>query len=330
MTNCEELSTDGSPGGGSGTVGVVDDSALFVSITDAKNYEYFMHQLGDFDKDCAIKPTATADGDISIQCVVDVPEEDLNFNPVTLLLNVPRNMCHYVTKRAYWFENWRIETGPATVDVSVNTGTGAVVVNVGTANATTGAAECAYDYSLTDSDYPNCCLGAYSYILRSTTGATTTVTTTTQEWGGDISSCIAGPGTYLDPKNRAGYPVGTLQYVEEDGLSEAIEILSPMSTLSPNIMTANYQEGLESGTTPTPVSRGQQSYEYECLDRAHEVLGRILVYIREWNEYSEFIKKDSGDPDSSGFEGFPPGTYDVNDHDDWGDYGATTWPNLLF
>ena len=50
-------------------------------------------------------------------------------------------------------------------------------------------------------------------------------------------------------------------------------------------------------------------FEFECLDRAGEILHKILLMIREWNTYEEFIDfynqggNDSADPDVEGEEG---------------------------
>ena len=64
-------------------------------------------------------------------------------------------------------------------------------------------------------------------------------------------------------------------------------------------------------------------YTFECYDNAEELLARVRLVVREWNEESQLDA--SGDPDTEGTE--PVSGTPLNDRRDWADAtpGADTF-----
>ena len=113
---------------------------------------------------------------------------------------------------------------------------------------------------------------------------------------------------------------------------------------SSNLHAANYIQTNTFATLPDAFSpplgttsfRPNPYYLFECLTETREVVGRVRLEVREWNDKAEFDLQTAGDPDTGGAEpGWPTpppsGGYPVNDYDDWDDFialgGFTGFPD---
>ena len=106
--------------------------------------------------------------------------------------------------------------------------------------------------------------------------------------------------------------------------TKSFDVLSPMSfQYSTNLYAANYVSTTPAASGPF-ASPANVSYDWGCFDEAGEKYARIGVQIQEWNLNSEYAKKSSGDPNSTGTE--TDFSNPKNDLQDWGDYGVTNYP----
>ena len=168
----------GSGGSGGETAGeTVSD--LFVAVGNTGELNSHVRTVGSFTTKCTIPSTTTAINDV--QCIVDVPEGNLNFYGIKFNYNIPSGMCRYLRRTTYWYYNQEIGVGPTQVylEKSIN-GDGVTTgyrcgenggplgpcsslteYNVNTEDNTV---TCAYDKSSVGS--ANCCFGSYRYILE--------------------------------------------------------------------------------------------------------------------------------------------------------------------
>jgi hypothetical protein len=230
-----------------------------------------------------------------------------------------------------------------------------------------GTPKCSYDYSSPSNSNPNCCEGDYRLTVHKWNkdkldsaglpdpGYENPVTSD-RSWGGRLSSCYAGPafdvpGVQL---TSGGWPKTDIYYVEGTGVNKSLEPPTPLSKGTGTVYLANHFELIDDLTSlpeaathslanlpvalRSPYVNRRDAYEFRCLDRAQETLARIRVYVKEWNQYSEFLAK--GDPYTGGSEpGF--GNDDINDFNEWytldaralssGKFpGSTRYPYLSF
>ncbi|MGE3758026.1 MAG: hypothetical protein AB7H97_09725, partial [Pseudobdellovibrionaceae bacterium] len=183
-----------------GTSEKPSDSKFYVYAKISQNAEIYTHkkitdasEAADpkWEKKCEIDLDATSAADRNLNCLVEVHEADLYFLGVSLEFNVPKSYkCHNLALRPYFFERYNIGTGPTTFTENRDAdGIPISVTGTDVALATDGTARCAYDYTL--SKGPNCCLGDYVKTINT---AGSGATTERGSWGGDIKSCLSGPG----------------------------------------------------------------------------------------------------------------------------------------
>jgi len=202
-----------------------------------------------------------------------------------------------------------------------------------------GEPKCNFDHTQPDTDRPNCCTGKYSLVVRTWNGAGATPgyqsTSTLVDWGGKESNCLAGAAMDTQSRDKDGHPETDISYVEGTGLNRTYTINSPLKlqTFS-NLYAANYFDPADHAPNTVPKGhilipfgyRSSPYYELDCLDRALEYKARIRIMIREWNTYSEWQKKGSGDSNVIGFEPNPWGAYGLGDLFDWGNF-PLVYPN---
>jgi hypothetical protein len=137
------------------------------------------------------------------------------------------------------------------------------------------------------------------------------------EWGGELSSCIAGTALETQELDSQGFPMDKIHFVEATGFTEDYKIpsLEEMGRGS-SVYTANYYHSGDTGyihgsrtvippvhpalKTPSKLFSGggrapQLFYEWQCLDRTHEVLARIRVQVQEWDEENEWESGSDAD-----------------------------------
>lgn len=190
---------------------------------------------------------------------------------------------------------------------------------------------CCYDHSKRSSFAPDCCSGRLIYQPRfwnDDENAFSSGDSVTLKWEQQtLSQCLSGAA--MDAawiKGPGGYPLIEIRQVLDKGLNAEFvpsPLISRGGTLEhASLYFANYfKPSQHSGlpdSTPVPLNRdfGNPHYEFICMDRAREVLARIRMSVREWNEFGEFSLGTSGDPDTVGAEtDFPE--YTLDDFSDW-------------
>jgi hypothetical protein len=216
---------------------------------------------------------------------------------------------------------------------------------------------CQFDYSAFDG--PNCCTGRYSLTITNldASGVPTT-NTSISEWGGDPKACIDGAAVDIDAKSLAGFPIGTIQFIEGMGKNGVMEVpsLLQLNTDSrkagSNLYAANFFNfnfaGYVASGSPGPVpspflsaprafsAEGRKKlggapapfYEVQCLNRSREILARIQVQVREWNDYAALEARTN--PDNVGNESyfdFFQNAAPINDYTDFGN--VTRYPRFF-
>lgn len=324
VSNDDDFDVPTSSGDGDNPpVGTVTQSSFYVRAYDTGRYLTHTRLSSDFDTACEI---ASSDTYEDIVCYIDINEGDLYYNGIEFQYNVPANMCKYLTRSTYWYYNYEVGTGPATGTINIDKDSDTYTCDLDGAgsqncsaetevklDADTGLLSCIYDHTLTDG--PNCCMGSYEFDVLTTESATTTQSVLKGKWGGDIESCIGGPGkTSWEHYSKTGYPSNVITYAD-DGLNSTYSITAPIE--SPNGGTtwnvANFYT--ETGTphshtgfidtvttsslpyfvapiddrNGSAVSTANIGYTFACLGESHEIKNRITVYVREWDVYSDFL-----------------------------------------
>ncbi len=295
--------------------------------------------------ECRIETSDTGD-DRDIFCIAEIEELDLFFSDLTLQYHVPPSMCSYVRFVPYHF--WAYEPGAGPTATSHEVLSNGTINDV--LNTSNGVPQCDYKYE----DGPNCCTGEFAQTITTyNTDGTFETDTTNQEWGGNPASCLSGPA--LSPEWQGyigddGYPQARLEYVEGVGFNNTFKITGAIRSkfgsdqlFRNNVWAANFYNptdhpaasgngyvlGSNDGDRPVAlripdtvtgldIYMPEDSYILSCLDRADEVLARIRLMIRDWND-AEIVS--GGNPDDTGTDpGFPDDS--LNDRYDWLDIGA--------
>lgn len=217
---------------------------------------------------------------------------------------------------------------------------------------------CPFDYTDVIDDGKNCCTGNYDLLVRSDGK----VTNTQPAWGGSLANCFQGPGLdeydHFASDDLPSYLISNVDTTS--GLNSSFTVTAPIEKTGigqPQVYAANYYKASEHNNVtawgaltpgdddvPGPMQvirdyRGVGSsahFLYECLDSNFEVIARIRVVAREWNELAELeslISTGSGDADTEGLETDPTNsesdsvsepTSCKNDHADWKDIEEAT------
>ncbi len=329
MMGCESEDDSDSSTNGSVVPGVVDANGGFnVKINNPVNTDHYIHRSTSFDTACAVASNETNFANQDIICIVEVEELAGANTGVKMVLNAPPGMCKYVWHLPYYYYGRQHGTGPTAIVANFDAdgnfvSAGSSITGPGTFSST-GEATCNYNYSAAEG--PDCCYG--SYTLRTVTP--TSDTTTTQEWTGKPGNCAAGSGKISAQLSKEqNLPMGKY-YFGGSGFNQEFDtgersIIDSDSSL----FYANYY----SGTAPAAFMLASSYpanpyYTWVCLDDAEEVVARIRVQIREWNESSEFELGATGNPDTTGTE--PNWGMSVNDFRDWLDIftGGDGYPGM--
>lgn len=315
---------------------VVNSLGFFLNITNT-TFTSILHEADNtygstvgttnFTTDCKISDDGNAVG-TDLFCVAEVQELDLYFNTLTLQYHVPSNMCTYFRLSPYYFYSYEPGSGPsqASHDVLAN---GTIVDNLNTVN---GEPYCNYDYR--SASGPNCCIGSYTDVTVTYASDGSFVRSqSTKSWGGAVSNCLQGPAMTTQVKSTNGFPRATVYYVSGTGINDIYTMTHSLSQISSNVYTANfYNLSDNSGSKPISLQAPaavsdsalqiapNDTYDFQCLDKAREIKSRIRLMIREWNTADEF--HEGGNPDETGTEPNFPGQ-SSNDHLDWKDFGNT-------
>lgn len=250
-----------------------------------------------------------------IDCLMDVNELDLYVLGVRYDIHVPEGMCDMLLHIPYVHANYALGVGPDRVAYTVETdGTYSDELN-----SMNGKPYCPYDHSRIDPRAPNCCFGTYT--LQITSRESGNITSEQRTWGGRRGDCFYGggyvqEGASFDPQ---GLPMSYFVHTEADVHVEHVVFEGISDKYSSNLALANYFDPDDhGGSAPAGLTApgARPYYQAECLDDAGEIIARIRLSVREWNEEAEFF--GGGDPDTTGIEpGWQSGLIDIDDLSDW-------------
>ncbi len=315
-------------------IGKVDDAAGFyvrARVTDETPYTTHQNEA-DFDTKCS-----TTKGDV--YCIVDVPENSLHFNGITLQFNIPTTMCSYLLVSPYYYyryypaytssiEVYVDSVGNRGLDTNPTDGKGLVETPV--------SETCAGDY--TAAKGPNCCEGNY-VLTTHTWNATDKVydppKIEMKQWSGKLSNCLSGPAMKTQTFDEDGFPKPTEYFIEEKGKNDVYKVDSPISlSKRTNLYAANFFRPSEhSAFNPQqPPGIVEPFYRFSCLDRAKDTIAEIRVAVREWDTQADLNnrKNDPTKHDRPGeFEDAPFNTRRLNDWLDWRDYYDPDIPDYI-
>lgn len=319
------------------TPGVINALAGFnVKPKLPKGTNYYIHRDGNFSQSCVVDPASTAQVDRDIMCTLEIEELEGLFHGLEMVLNVPPDMCSYITYKPYYFFGLPWGRGPTQIELQYNADgeyqTG--FVTAGSNGGVTPEGEPFCDFNHT-SVGANCCIGQVQ-IIKKVTGQPDS--SSFHSWEGKVGNCVAGPGAAAERDELDNLPLADILKAD-DGASKTFIVENSLKKGVGSIYFANYFDGtLGVDTFPSPFYwdpispvmrkyRANPYYEWICLNDAMEYRARIRVRVREWNEVEEFLLGALGDPDTTGaetgFTGQP-----INDLWDWADYLVGAPPDV--
>ena len=295
----------------------------------------------------------------TIICILDVPEFEFMVRDLHLIYNFPEGMCEDTAVALPWHFNYPIYRGPVVEecgggdsgddpDAEEESGYRCNTQGLSTCNGTCYENE--EDLCPHDEGGPICCSGG-----EQSSG---------EAWEPDREKCFGGPGPAVKQSDFKPFENIFIQALPDGGLRRTISLTQLLElSLSPsNVSHANYLKDLDRPPgdlskvkrSTLPVFLQRSSYEYPprlffqfaCLDSAGEVLHEILLLIREWNTFEEFIAfhdsggRDEGDPDVEGDEGedcvdenrlnVDNRSHRCNDLNDLEDYSSSQYPKVKY
>ena len=350
----KKASIEGATGGNNTTTPTTDPTVgttptetagFFVKLsnTDAVSYTHkadvsYGSDAGttNWDTECRID-VGTAKSAADLFCITEMEELDLYFTKLKVQYHLPASMCSYVRLRPYYFYAFEPGTGPTTVSYEVYSD-GTIVDHL---NSVGGSPYCKYNYTGQYAGAPNCCIGNYSQtVVTYASDGSSSPEVSAGSWGGLQSACLSGPAMDTQEKTTNGFPRVTTTYIEGTGINTTYDITANRSSMIStrriisNVRTANFYKpsehtggipiGMQAPSAVSGSTATQDTYDFECLDRAGELNARIRLMIREWNTDTDVNGDDNfvegGDPDLEGDEVNFPGMVS-NDHYDWKDFG---------
>lgn len=327
-----------SSGSGSSNGSIVNSAGFFAELTNDELEDSTVLHIADaaygsdvgttnFSSECKV-PYGTTGAAADIFCILEIEELDLYFNDLVIQVHVPSDMCSYLKVKPYSFYRFEAHDGPGTVHYQNNADGSITDIS----NSSNGVPVCNYDYSA--NGYGNCCTGNYSLVVDTIdSSGNTTTNTTTGEWGGHAGNCVTGPATStqtIDTTYKT--PINSIYYVDGVGFNRTYTIPKAINTYQTNIWASNFYNPSdhaaskpEAMTAPSAAEIADanerylpnDTYSWECLDRAEDLLGRIRIMIREWNTD---VLAQGGNPDVTGADPIDA-TQPLNDRNDWLDWG---------
>jgi hypothetical protein len=330
----EIIPYSGADGGVEPPEGFPEDS-FGIAISEDITYPIRIRQLNTRNQACSVKQGSP---EAEITCVIEMDELDLYALGLKYDIVAPKGMCDFIFYSSYMFENFEIGEGPKNVSWTVDEN-GQITDEV---NSVDGAPRCAFDYSWQYSSAaaaPNCCIGSYNRKVNHIIPAKEEggepeekITESTEMWNGNPAECYHG-AAYIDKDvifGADGWPMMKFIYIDRKALVKKVEYHGLSAHFWSNVPLASFYDPVDHENDMPVAFKGIDSrpfYNFECLDDAEEIIARIRLIVREWNEEAEFDA--DGDPDSEGIE--PGWETLLNDITDWADLtpGNTEYPEIL-
>lgn len=284
------------------------------------DYEARLYQT-ESGADCSVEVPDDFTSYANIECTYDISELDLYGSGLSFELFVPDNSCDFLVYDFYIYEAWEVGEGPVDVSYTIDkNGQITDTVNYESAPA------CPYNYQLIDEQFPNCCTGFYTLTVNNE--ASGEVTKEKYAWDGNVADCYDGAG-FADPEfeeDPLGFPLAKIVPLYGDSFSKRFDWGSISDRYFSNIPLANYYDPSDhDGTMPAGFTgeHAREFYSFRCYDSAEELLAKIELVVREWNEESELLS--DGDPNTTGTE--VGSNEPIDDRDDWatGTPGSDTY-----
>jgi len=241
-------------------------SELFVTVPDTIDYLNFSSVAGSYSQRCFFTNGSIVN---DLTCVIEAGELALFFDGIKFQYNVPANQCNYISTKPYWYYNYEIGTGPATVSATiVKNASGTVISSACTVDGvgpfacdtpTPPAAWNDITFDISDEITPkckydttdveggaNCCLGKYNLTTQIITSEETPPPTTEfgKSWGGDVGFCIGGAGkTDWEHKDKSGYPQELIEKMTPDvARTKIYKVSAPIEKIGvrSNMPVANF------------------------------------------------------------------------------------------
>jgi len=305
---------DGYEAGDSGFIADTSAAREFGVITPLDLGYDVRLQTSNTTEDCILSVPDDFTSYTGIECTYDIPELDLYGSGLTFELFVPPDSCEYLIYQFYMYEAWESGYGPTDVSYTIDKD-GNIIDGE---NSFDGEAVCEYNYLAQNPTHPNCCQGTYTETVTDLSGDEKVVTVRDRSWGGLLSDCYDG-AAFADPnfiEGPDGFPMATIVPLYGAGYTQRFEWGSVADRYSTNVVLANHYDPADhDGTMPAGLTGefAQPYYTFRCYDSGEELLAKIDMVVREWNEATEF--DSDGDPETSGVEvvsGTP-----IDDRDDW-------------
>lgn len=248
--------------------GLMNDAGYFYVGVDTKAGAIaHVHASTGFATPCGISKDSVANEDIT--CIIEMPEGDIYGKNLEIKYNIPNGeMCRYIETEPYWFYNFEVGKGPASIAMSVDNtvnASGDITAttsscnfdNLGvgpcsngdllvTINPTSHVFKCVYDHSAESG--PNCCMGSISLTKTTTRNGASPITIRQfGDWGGNYTKCIGGPGRTNWPTYYSdGTPARIINFIDAAGLKNTqvvtapSKLAKPLSPLTSSIHVASY------------------------------------------------------------------------------------------
>ncbi len=309
--------------------GIADPNSFYVGVDNVNNDIVHVHQTGAFGANCSIPKTAyRTDVDCTIDIpegelfqhgltmVYNMPPGMCRYlgRKTYWFYNYPIGFGPSSIVLTRTFLDGNLSAANCTIDGVASASCSNSEISI---DPTTLDTSCIYKQ--TTGSGKNGCLGTYSLSVITTNNVTgppaSTVTTTTSNimsWGGSIGNVLGGAGKYGWAVSSSGVPLHLISTAHLGILKEQYKIPAPIDSVATNttleiandyapadhthrgfvstrITTMPYYmdpvDDLDGSILPTT----QDTYDFECLDQAYEILNRVKVKVREWDSYQDYV-----------------------------------------
>ena len=302
-----------------------DQETPIYEISTTKSYGGSLSRNSPSNCEIEYIPSESEEGTVStpvLICILDMMEGEFILKDINLVYNFPGGMCKQIYTALPWHFNHPLLPGPIVEECKLTEGADTEVSGFRCTNFS-ACSSCTKEEE-------NVCPGSGVRGVKCCYGGEKT---DGSYWQPD-KECFGGPGVVADgvadfrPEHRSILPEtglrGTIKLKNLIAVNNAYSI----NGVSVSVSYANYLplldlsdplelRNLNFSSRPDFLQPSPSGYpylprlffEFVCLDDAAEEIHQILLMIREWNTFEEFIAfydvggKDDQDPNVEGEEG---------------------------